>query len=249
MVEEYIVLKIIRQDNPKAPSHWEIFKVPYQPDMNVITCLMEIQKNPVTAEGKATTPVTWECNCLEEVCGACSMIINGKPQQACSSLVDTLSQPIILKPLSKFPLIRDLVVDRSRMFENLKKVKAWVPIDGAYNIGAGPRWAEEERVEAYILQRCMTCGCCLEACPQYELDKAFIGASAISYARYMNIHPIGKLHSTMRLDVLAGEGGLADCGNSQNCVEVCPKEIPLTTSIADMQRQATKFIFKKLLGV
>ena len=51
--------------------------------MNVISALMEIQRNPVNAKGEKTTPVVWESNCLEEVCGACSMVINGKPRQAC----------------------------------------------------------------------------------------------------------------------------------------------------------------------
>ena len=64
--------------------------------MNVISALMEIRRNPVNAEGKETTPVTWDMNCLEEVCGACSMVINGKPRQSCSALVDQLEQPIRL---------------------------------------------------------------------------------------------------------------------------------------------------------
>ena len=49
------------------------------------------------------TPVVWECNCLEEVCGACTMVINGKVRQACTALVDALPQPIVLEPMSKFP--------------------------------------------------------------------------------------------------------------------------------------------------
>ena len=56
--------------------------------MNVISALMEIRRNPVNAEGKKTTPVNWEMNCLEEVCGACSMVINGRPRQSCTALVD-----------------------------------------------------------------------------------------------------------------------------------------------------------------
>ena len=58
--------------------------------MNVISALMEIRRNPVNAEGEKTTPVTWDMNCLEEVCGACSMVINGRPRQSCSALVDQL---------------------------------------------------------------------------------------------------------------------------------------------------------------
>ena len=105
--------------------------------MNVISAMMEIAANPVTADGRATTPVTYDSNCLEEICGSCAMRINGKARMACSALVDNLEQPIRVEPLSKFPLVRDLQVDRSVLFENLKAVKAWVPIDGTYDLGDG----------------------------------------------------------------------------------------------------------------
>ena len=78
---------------------------------------MDIQKNPINSEGKKVRPVVWECNCLEDVCGTCTMVINGKTRQSCSALIDKLMQPITLQPLSKFPVVRDLAVDRSRMFE------------------------------------------------------------------------------------------------------------------------------------
>ena len=106
--------------------------------MNVISSLMEIAANPVTRDGKATTPITYDSNCLEEVCGSCAMLINGRARMACSALVDKLEQPIRLEPFSKFPVVRDLAVDRSVLFENLKAVKAWVPIDGSYDLGSGP---------------------------------------------------------------------------------------------------------------
>ena len=82
-------------------------------------------------------------NCLEEVCGACSMVINGRARQSCSAIVDQLEQPIRLEPMSTFPVIRDLQVDRSRMFDNLKRMKAWIPIDGTYDLGPGPRMPEK----------------------------------------------------------------------------------------------------------
>ena len=114
---------ITRQDSPNSAPYEEEFEVPYRPNMNVISALMEIRRNPVNAKGQDTTPVTWDMNCLEEVCGACSMVINGKPRQSCSALIDQLEQPIRLEPMKTFPVVRDLQVDRSRMFDALKKVK------------------------------------------------------------------------------------------------------------------------------
>ncbi|MDN8878237.1 2Fe-2S iron-sulfur cluster-binding protein, partial [Staphylococcus aureus] len=82
-------------------------------------CFMEIRRNPVNIKGEKSTPVVWDMKCLEEVCGACSMVINGRARQSCSEIVDQLEQPIRLEPMNTFPVIRDLQVDRSRMFDNL----------------------------------------------------------------------------------------------------------------------------------
>jgi succinate dehydrogenase and fumarate reductase iron-sulfur protein len=239
---------ITRQDRPDSKPYTETFDIPYRPNMNVISALMEIQRNPVNAEGKQTTPVVWESNCLEEVCGACSMVINGKPRQACTALVDKLEQPIRLEPMRTFPVVRDLVINRERMFNALKRVKAWIPIDGTYDLGPGPRMAESKRQWAYELSRCMTCGVCLEACPNVNDRSSFIGPAPISQVRLFNAHPTGEMNKEERLEALMEDGGIEGCGNSQNCVRVCPKGIPLTTSIAAVNRDVTKHMFKKWLN-
>src|SRR5215472_5329290 len=133
-----VTLKIKRQEHPGAASHWDEFELQWKPGMNVISAMMEIAANPVTKSGEPTTPITYDSNCLEEVCGSCAMRINGRARMACSALIDKLEQPVTLEPLKKFPVIRDLAVDRSVLFENLKRVKAWIPIDGTYDLGPGP---------------------------------------------------------------------------------------------------------------
>lgn len=114
---------ITRQDTADGKPYDEEFEIPYRPNMNVISALMEIRRNPVNKKGEKTTAINWDMNCLEEVCGACSMVINGKPRQSCTALIDQLDQPIRLQPMKTFPVVRDLQVDRSRMFNSLKKSK------------------------------------------------------------------------------------------------------------------------------
>src|SRR6201984_1272401 len=163
MAEKQVIVKIKRQVSPQGAPFWEEFALPWRPAMNVIICLRDIAENPVTRDGKKTTPISYDSNCLEEVCGSCAMLINGKARMACSALVDKLEQPIRLEPFSKFPVVRDLAVDRSVIFENLKAVKAWVPIDGTYDLGAGLRISPTEQEEAYPVSRCISCCCCMEA--------------------------------------------------------------------------------------
>ena len=246
MNEKTVKLKIKRRDKPDTKTYWQEFVLPYQERLNVIACLQAIQVDPTTHLGETVNPVTWDCNCLEETCGSCTMLINGKVRQACTTLIDSLEQPVVLEPMSKFPVIRDLQVDRSRMFENLKKVKAWVEIDGTHDIGEGPVMSDQVRAQRYALSECMSCGCCLEACPQFSLTNNFMGASTFSQVRLFNLHPSGSMLQEERLDAVMGEGGITDCGNAQVCVEVCPKSIPLTESIADIGRQTTLQTLKNI---
>ena len=265
-------VRILRQDGPGLPGYWERHQVAYEPDMNVISVLQKVAAQAKTSDGKKVAPVAWDCGCLEEVCGSCTMVINGRVRQSCSALVDRLleddANEIELRPMTKFPVVRDLAVDRSRLFRSLERVKAWVPVDGYYDMGAGPRISREEQEQNYPLSQCMSCGCCLEACPQFgkieiqrqpgeteaehtarknaSYDEGFVGAHAISQAMLFNSHPVGKNMASERLDALTSPGGIQECGNAQNCVAVCPKEIPLTTSIARAGRATTIYAIKKI---
>lgn len=264
-------VKVLRQDVEAGESYWERFEVPYEPNLNVISVLQKIAAQAKTADGRKVAPVAWDCACLEEVCGSCTMLINGRTRMACSALVDKLlaedGGEIELRPMSKFPVVRDLVVDRHRLFRSLERVKAWVPVDDSYDHGPGPRISPEQQGDAYPLSECISCGCCLEACPQFTkievaqrdgesdadfearrrkaFDSAFVGPHAISQAMLFNSHPTGGMIADERMEVLTGPGGIQMCGNAQNCVAVCPKRIPLTRSIARAGRAATVWAFKR----
>lgn len=239
-----VELRIKRQDEPKKEPYWQTFRVPYSKGMNVITALMEIAKNPVTADGKKVQPVVWEHSCLEEVCGSCAMVINGKARQACSAIVDKLEQPITLEPLSRFPVVRDLVVDRFRIFDHLKKVKAWVPIDGTFDTSVGPKIPPAVQEKTYALSRCITCGCCVESCPQVSDVTNFMGPVIMGQVIMHNMNPIGKTIADQRIEAIMGENGIQNCANAQNCVKACPKHLPLAEVMSEANKQALIHAFK-----
>jgi succinate dehydrogenase / fumarate reductase iron-sulfur subunit len=271
---DFVEVRILRQDEPQSSSYWERHRVRYEADMNVISVLQRVAAQAKTSDGKEVAPVAWDCNCLEEVCGACTMVVNGRVRQACTALVDRLledkSSEIELQPMTKFPVVRDLCVDRRRLFRALEKTKAWIDVDAYVHLGEGPRMSKAEQETNYPLSQCMSCGCCLEACPQYTkveltqrdgeteeelnerknqaFDKEFVGAHAISQTVLFNSHPTGKNNADERLDALMEPGGIQVCGNAQNCVSVCPKEIPLTTSIAKAGRATTVRSLSKFFG-
>lgn len=252
MSEGKFTLSIYR--GTKGNQYWEDFEFDRNQGMNIISVLMDIQRNPVTKEGKAVTPVAWEMACLEEVCGSCSMLINGKPRQACTALIEEIiktsgSNVIKLAPMSKFPLIKDLVVERKVMFDNLKKVKSWVPVETLHSVEFGEKISPSKQEAMYTLSTCMTCGCCLEACPQFSDRSKFVGAQVIGQVKLKNLHPVGKALKADRLNEMMKEGGIADCGNAQNCVAFCPKQIPLTEAIAKIGRDTTSQAIKNAISV
>jgi len=255
-----VELRIRRQDKPGEKPYWQCFAVPVRPGANVVSVLMDLRAQPITVDGVRVDPVAFEHNCMEEVCGACAMLINGTPQPACSALIDDLEAPIRLEPLPKFPVVRDLMVDRSRLLENLKRVKAWVRIDGPWDTHErSPRLSPTDWAANYLYSRCMSCGCCMAACPQFDSqfvslsddpagDRGFVGPAPLAQVRLMNAHSTGRFDRSDRLHAIMAEGGLTDCGNAQNCVRVCPKEIPLTTAIGELGRQTTLQALKDLFG-
>lgn len=246
------VLKIYR--GRPGQQYWEEFELPFANDSNVISSLMEIQKNPVNRQGVRVEPVVWESGCLEEVCGSCSMLVNGKPRQACTARIapiikETRNTTITLAPFSKFPLVRDLMVDRGIMFDNLKKVHAWIDTDGTFDRGFGPKISQEEQELMYAYSKCMTCGCCVEACPQINEHSDFVGPQIMAQVQLFNANPTGRMEKDRRLRPLMEKGGVSDCGNAQNCVRVCPKNIPLTDAIAATGRDVTLQALKDLFGL
>jgi succinate dehydrogenase / fumarate reductase iron-sulfur subunit len=272
-MSETFEVRILRQDHPQAESYWERFRLENEPGLNVTGILQRIAAHPVTVGDCEVAPIAYDANCLEEVCGSCTMLINGRVRQACSALVDRLlaESPgqIELRPMSKFPVVRDLVVARGRLFRALEKLHCWIEVDGYFDRGPGPRQSPSEQQQAYPLSTCMSCGCCLEACPQYrkvevirlcgesdddfaarersEFDRQFVGAHANSQVVLMNSNPIGRMTASQRLDALIAPGGIQNCGKAGNCQAVCPKKIPLMTSWGRAGRATTFHAVKKLL--
>jgi succinate dehydrogenase / fumarate reductase iron-sulfur subunit len=170
--EDAVIFRIARQDKPGGARYWQSFSVPHVPGMNVISALQSIAAHPLPiGEHEPATPVVWDCNCLEEVCGACTMIINGRVRQACTALVDEIGRTgageIELEPMTKYPIVR---LD-GRSAADVSRVEGGQGVDSGGRLprgGTGAVQGPEDQEESYPLSQCMTCGCCMEACPQYE---------------------------------------------------------------------------------
>jgi succinate dehydrogenase / fumarate reductase iron-sulfur subunit len=248
---EVVTLKVRRQEGQRPKVTWDVFQVPRTPYMTVLGALRAVQREPSTHSGDATPP-SFDADCCQGSCGACTMLINGRPRLACRTRIDEVSpkgKPITLAPLGKFPLVRDLMVDRAAAEESLRELHAWVPMSDD-----PPRLPEvvsssHAQQRLYALGRCTGCAACLEVCPQYGDHTDFLGPAALSEVQRLNETPMGQLQRKDRLALAMTAGGIAECGKALSCVEVCPVGVPLADALQSLARDTTReALFGWLLG-
>ena len=218
------LLDILRRSPiPGSQSYHQVFA--YETDdaaATVATALRELNAQPalIDVEGVQADPISWECSCLQKKCGACAMVVEGRPRAACDTkLADFKQETIHLEPLRKFPVVTDLVVDRSALFERLRSIEAWLEDDVELPTKRGGI--------AYEASRCLQCGCCLEVCPNFSAEGLFGGMSAMVPLARLLAETTGDdkraLARTYREAVVAG------CGKSLACRDVCPARIDIAS--------------------
>ena len=168
-----------------------------------------------------TDRIVWECGCLEKKCGACAMLVNGYPTLACSVFLKKVAKrgKISLEPFHKFPLIKDLMVDRSTIFETMKEMKLWLK-------EKNPSDYTWDRNLQYKAGQCLQCGCCLEICPNFLAGEQFAGASAMVEA-YRAIEETTSDEHKKEMKEEYQKRFFSYCGQSFSCKSVCPQKLPL----------------------
>jgi succinate dehydrogenase / fumarate reductase iron-sulfur subunit len=238
-------IRVRRQDAPGAPSRIDAFDVEIAPGSTVHAALVAIARRPRTADGRDVAPPVWDASCLEGSCGSCTLRVDGRPVLACATAIDahrTSRHGPLLEPMARFDVQRDLVVDRARQDEALVRVRAGrLPV--VPEAGAPPLEGLEARADVVAradLAACIGCGACLDACPETGRGRAFVGPEAIARNRLAKRHPAADAaHVDLLADALAIDGGVAECGKAQACVDVCPVDVPLLEAIADGARDTS----------
>ena len=222
-------VKILRQQDPMSDPYWQTFTYEGSRDASVAAVLDDINYRDDVADidGNPADRISWECSCLQSICGACAMVINGIPRLACDTFVrDLKGDTIVIEPLRKFPTVSDLVVDRSIIHENLKKADAYI---GSYHQGK-----EKDHDHEYQAGRCLKCGLCLEVCPNYKKGERFYGPMFANDS-YLIAARSGGDASGIRQEYK--EHFAAGCSKSLACEKVCPMNIPTLASMAKMNRR------------
>ena len=221
-----MLLEILRRP-PGGASRWAVYDyAPAGPADTVATALTRL--NETLAD-----PIRWDCSCLQKRCGACAMVVNGRPALACDTRLSEQKAPIRIEPLRKFPVVADLIVDRSVLFDTLREMKVW--------LSAGADMDQAAAEAGYESSCCLQCGCCLEVCPNFVPGGTFAGmAGAAPLSRLLSELPAGalaELSETYRRRAYDG------CGKSLACRNVCPAGIDLESLMVNSNAVA---VWKRL---
>lgn len=239
-----ILVKIKRKQFNSNESYYQEFL--YEGDLHIpVTVLLErINNQPEIRDvnDETATPIKWSCSCLQGLCGSCSMLINGSPKLACQCFVDNevltdLLNKITIEPFSKFPVIEDLMVDKSVLYENMKNMQQW--IDSSANINL------ENIPFEYDMSQCLLCGCCIEACPNYTPENLFVGVPiAVSSAKFINQEK--SLKHKKELGDNYKRNFYNGCVKSLVCDDICPINISTLSAIGHMNKKSVWYLWKLL---
>ena len=178
-------------------------------------------------------------SCREGVCGSDAININGRNGLACVTSVTSLKEPVVLRPLPSFPVIRDLVVDMTQFFKQYHSIKPYV-VDDEPMPEKERLQSPEDREKLDGLYECILCACCSSQCPSYwwNPDK-FVGPAGLLQA-YRFIIDSRDRDTQARLDDLNDVYRLFRCRTIMNCTEVCPKGLVPSRAIEKIRLKLVK---------
>jgi len=222
------------------------YQVPVEPGMVVLDAIHWIQ-------GHRAPDLAVRWNCKAAKCGSCSAEVNGRPALMCKTRMDHFAegQPIEVRPMKTFPVIRDLVCDVSWNYEVNKRIPPFTPREGAQW-----KWQQHDIDRAQEFRKCIECFLCQDVCHvlrQHELKHQFAGPRFLVRIAGLEMHPIDGVDRT---GFLKDDAGIGLCNITKCCTEVCPESIhitdnaiiPLKERVVDRFYDPVQKLWRRLTG-
>lgn len=235
-------ISILRFDphDPEDFPHMETFEVEEADGMTLFIALNEIREHHDNS-------LKFDFVCRAGICGSCSMLVNGRPTLACSTLTAKLDEEFTLAPLPLFELIGDLSIYTGKWMRGLNdRLETWIH-DKEEELNVNKL---EERMEPaladeiYELDRCVECGCCVAGCGTAQMNPYFVGAVGLNKIARYQLDPRDKRSDDDYYELIGNEDGVFGCMTLLGCEDVCPKDLPLQSKIAYLRRMMIKNTLK-----
>ena len=241
-----INLKVWRQAGPDRKGELVSYKVQANPHMSFLE-MMDVLNEELIKTGQ--DPIEFDHDCREGICGSCNLVIDGVPHgpmrgtAACQLHMRHYSDgdTIVIEPwrAQAFPVIKDLVVDRSA-FDRIIAAGGYISADTGSPPDANAIPIEKAKADAaFDFAACIGCGACVAACPNASAS-LFTGAKIAHLGLLPQGEPERKRRVVRMVEQMESEG-FGDCSNHGECEAVCPKEISIE-AIAMMRREYVKAI-------
>ena len=226
---EYI-FRIMRFD-PLLDERPYFQDFPYQTSekKSLLEALMDIRN-------EQDCSLVFRYSCREAICGSCAMVINGKPDLACRTIVESLnSSLIVIEPLPSLEIQKDLAVDMEPFWQVLNQVEPYL-FAGQQPPEKGHRVDEKEmeRIDQYI--GCILCACCYSACPVVSRDQRYVGPAALAKL-YRFVKDPRDQRGYAHWSRVNTESGAWGCDTVFKCNEACPKKVRPADGIEGLRRK------------
>lgn len=243
-------LKVWRQKGPKSKGSFQIIPADnISSDMSFLEMLDFVNQKLVL---KGEEPIAFDHDCREGICGTCGFMINGEPhgpQKAVATCQLYMRQfkdgaEICIEPFraKAFPIVRDLIVDRSS-FDRIQSAGGYISVDTGSAPSANALPVSKTHADsAFSSALCIGCGACVASCKNASAS-LFTSARVFHFSKL----PQGQAEQDRRVLNMAAQmdkEGFGACSHTGTCSVACPKEIRLET-IAEMNRLWRKAVFKK----
>lgn len=237
-----VTLEVLRYrpDDDVAPV-MQCYDIPHIDGMSVLQALQYIKDN---VDG--TLSYRWSCRMA--ICGSCGMMVDGKPQLACQTIIPTgLTQPLRVEPLKHFPIERDLVVTMSDFVSKLERIYPYIIPKIPRTLAEGEYLqtpSEMLRFESF--SDCINCMLCYAACPQFGENPDFLGPGAFALLQRYNgdSRDAGR---GKRMELVNTEDGAWSCTAVGYCSEVCPKGVDPANAVNQNKSNSAMDFFLRFL--
>lgn len=236
-----LLVKISRFNQNKNPLPvLQEYGIQVSNGMTVLEVLLHLKE---TQDGT----LGFRCSCRSAICGSCAMEINGFEKLACKTQVmDEFSVHgcLIVKPLKHMKVIKDLVVDMTPFWDDIRSVDPWL-VKGRGSGQFTPGMNVDEMFNGS--DNCIKCGACVSACTTKEVSSGFTGPAALAKSYRFLADPRDGIAS-QRLARVDGENGIWDCARCYFCQEVCPKDVKPIEAITRSRKKAIESGLDSTMG-